>query len=166
VRFQKYILFLLFAIAQASAQSPVFRLGTGIGIPYGGLGGNAELGIEYASVVAGLGYPILGLGWSVGGKVYAASADKTWRPHATVVYGTTVLYELKDANSGSVVEKGAVNGMAYYLGVDQDVARPGGSIFTYGIGYITHGSLPAGLKESDIGIPVKIIFGWNYQFRK
>jgi len=159
-------LWTLFLAAPLLAQSPAFKLGAGIGVPYGVMGGNAEFGFGYISVMGGYGYALYASGWSVGGRVYAMPADKVWRPHLTVVYGTTVMYQLKDINSGSVVEKGAINGAALYIGVDQDVSRPGGAIWTYGIGYITHESLPAGLKEDDVGIPIKILFGWNYRFGK
>ena len=159
---------LFFAVAlfvsSSLAQHPSLKLGVGIGIPYGVIGGNAEIGMSYVAVLGGFGYGLFAPGWSAGGRVYAAAPDKTWRPHATVVYGTTVVYQLKNAVGGAVVEEGALNGMGFYLGVDQDVSRPGGSIWTYGIGFITHESLPAGLKESDVGIPIKIMVGWNYRF--
>ncbi len=156
----------LFCCGMLLASSPVFsqevfaKLGAGIGVPYGIIGAGAELGIPYVSIVGGIGTAVYGPGWSVGGRLYALPSSATWRPHLTVVYGTTTYYKI----TGDVQGSGTLRGFGYYIGVDEDIARPGGAIMTYGIGYLTHESLPGGLTETDKGIPIKIMLAWNYRF--
>ena len=151
----------LLVSSPALAHNTFVKLGAGLGIPYGGFGAAAEIGTSYVSVLGGVGSLVYGPGWSVGGRVYALPPEKVWRPHATVVYGATTFYKI----TGAYETNGILKGFGIYLGVDQDIGRPGGSVMTYGLGYVTHESLPAGLTESKaLGSPVKILLGWNYRF--
>jgi len=147
------------------------KIGIGFGIPYGVLGFGGEIGAQYFSVVGGIGTMsvISDPGWSIGGRVYVLNSTHRFRPHLTVVYGTTVAYSI----SGAVVASGALNGMGIFLGGDHDIGKIGGFVLTYGIGYITHEDFPQSVKDAlaqtgnslpDVGTPVKICVGINYRF--
>jgi hypothetical protein len=154
------------------AQDLIVKAGAGLGIPYGILGVGAEVGMPYISVLGGVGTAINGTGWSVGARAYVLPPGNYWRPHATLVYGTTATYDITVINGSVTTDNtGVLKGLGIYLGVDQDIGRPGGSVMTYGVGYITHESLPAGVippgySESDVdyGWPIKLMVAWNWQF--
>jgi len=66
-------------------------IGAGLGIPYGILGLNLDLNlIEYLTLSAGIGTTLFSdkPGYSIGGRLYLASAEKTWRPRISAFYGT------------------------------------------------------------------------------
>ncbi len=155
--------------ANPPAPAVLGKVGLGMGIPYGGFGLGGEVGSQHFSILGGIGTLIFGSGWSIGGRAYALSSDHTWRPHFTLVYGTTVVYSI----TGAYEAEGTLKGVAGYVGVDQDIGNIGGFGATYSIGLISHGDLPNDVKdnlerynseEPDFGSPVKINVGLNYRF--
>ena len=165
-----------FSISAQSTESatlaPVLgKIGIGLGVSYGVIGAGAEIGTQYIAVVGGVGTlaVISGGGWGIGGRAYFLNSTHKWRPHLTIIYGTTALYSI----SGAVEAEGALKGMGIYLGVDQDVGKIGGFSFTYGLGFITHEDIPqdvtnrvsaAGGSLPSFGAPIKIMVGCNYRF--
>jgi len=130
------------------------KLGLGLGVPYGGVGAGLDLGIPYVSVLGGLGTTVFGgMGWSGGLRVFFMDRTRKFRPHFSVVYGTTTV--VMDGSAGYTLK-----GFGFYGGVDHDVGSPGGFVLTYGLGLITHEAAPQGL---ETGTPVKVLFGVNYQ---
>jgi hypothetical protein len=76
-------------VAPAMAQEAEHVLGFGLGIPYGVLGANYEIGLnEYVAGTVGLGLAIEGLGWFAGGRLYYPASDK-FRARLTAGYGVT-----------------------------------------------------------------------------
>ncbi len=70
-----------FATIALGAESDNVTGGPGLGIPYGIIGGNLEVGfLDYFAVCAGLGLSPEGLGWCIGGRIYLAGSDSRVRP--------------------------------------------------------------------------------------
>ena len=84
----------LFAASMAQAQtSSPYRLGVGLGVPYGGIGVAAEMqGSSQLAPTAGVGV-LAGLGWNVGAHYYLkpSAGDKHEGIRATVLFGTCAL---------------------------------------------------------------------------
>ena len=133
------------------------QIGVGLGIPYGVLGVGVDVGVPHFSFVGGIGTTIFGgAGWAVGGRVYFFDRTRRFRPHVTVVYGTTaVVTDLFDTGY-------TLKGVAFYGGLDHDIGPPGGLTLTYGIGGFTHEALPPNVTDS--GANVGALFGINYRF--
>jgi len=94
------------------------KAGFGLGLPYGtpllGLGAELDLG-KYVSVLGGVGVGSYRSPWAYGARISFAPTEKKWRPHLTYMRWT--------------------EGNGYYAGVDHDVRKPGGFVWTYGLGY-------------------------------
>lgn len=88
----------LFAASMAQAQtlSP-YRLGVGLGVPYGGVGLNAEMqGNNQLAPTIGVGSMLgAGLGWSLGAHYYLkpSEGDKHKGSRITLLFGTNALAE-------------------------------------------------------------------------
>ena len=94
------VLMLLVAVCAAYAQEPApYRIGVGLGIPYGVVGVNAEMNTDAKIVpTLGLGYAF-GVGWFAGGRYYLNDRmeGKHEGPRFTLGYGvTTVLLNWDD----------------------------------------------------------------------
>jgi hypothetical protein len=148
--------------------APWAKVGLGSGIPYGGLGLGAEAGVSRLAIVGGAGALAREAGWSAGGRVYVLSPARSWRPHATLVYGTTLSYKIRiyDRHEERVIEvrEGTLLGLGMYLGADNRLFHRGGLVLTYGLGYLTHGELPAELRPKDVGSPLKVLLGLGWRF--
>lgn len=69
-------------------------IGGGIGLPYGGIGANYELGInDYFAPIVGLGLLPEDIGWNVGARLYYPGRDAKFRGRLTALYGTNTLLE-------------------------------------------------------------------------
>ena len=81
------------ACMPAIAQSP-YRLGVGLGVPYGGIGMNVEMqGSSQLAPTAGIGSMVLGgtgLGWNVGTRYYLkpSAGEKHRGSRITLLFGT------------------------------------------------------------------------------
>jgi hypothetical protein len=104
------MLFVCCITIPAFAEEPVppaqfnhYRVGAGIGIPYGGFGVNAEYRINsYASVNAGLGYVHHeGPGWAIGGALYPLKNDETFNPRISGSFGRVATVEWTNIYTGS-----------------------------------------------------------------
>jgi hypothetical protein len=149
-------------------------------MPYGLLGLGAEVGTQYFALVGGIGTAILaGPGWSVGGRVYFLNSTHRFRPHVTVVYGSTKGYDIRIDSwvNGTQVSSqeytGTVSGVGILIGGDHDIGKIGGLILTYGIGYVTFGDYSQDVKDaykthgespSDLGSHFTFNIGINYRF--
>lgn len=139
----------------------VGSVGFGLGVPYGVLGGAVTLGFDYLAIIAGVGTTVVaGAGYGLGVRAYFLDSGHKVRPHFTAVWGTTAAYQI----TGSVNLTGVLNGFGFYAGLDHDIGAPGDWYATYGLGYITHESLPYGLTASDVGTPIKAMFSMGYRF--
>jgi hypothetical protein len=149
----------------------VGKIGLGLGVPYGVLGVNAEIGTQYISLVGGMGTAMVvsDPGWGIGARAYFLNASHKWRPNITVVYGTTTMYLI----TGDVEASGVLTGVGTYFSVDHDVGKRNGFVFTYGLGFITHGEIPQDVKDKvsamgntlpSFGSPLKVMVGFNYRF--
>jgi hypothetical protein len=139
----------------------VGSVGFGLGVPYGVLGGAVTLGFDYLAIIAGVGTTVVaGAGYGIGARLYFLDSGYKVRPHFTAVWGTTAAYQI----TGAYDMSGVLTGYGFYAGVDHDFGVPGDWYATYGLGYITHGSLPAGLTASDVGTPIKAMFSIGYRF--
>jgi hypothetical protein len=155
-----------------SHPSVLGKVGLGFGIPYGWIGAGFEFGTQYVSVVGGIGSTIIisGVGWSVGGRGYFLNSTHKFRPHVTVLYGPTVVYDIQVIPIFKKV--GTLSGVSVYLGGDHDVGKIGGFVFTYALGFITHSDFPKDVQDAvhatgsnlpSFGSPVKVCVGFNYR---
>ncbi|MFO8145055.1 MAG: hypothetical protein R6T89_04950 [Candidatus Syntrophosphaera sp.] len=91
------VVFLLVAVlccgqdAEIDLVSPVSNsgsLGLGFGLPYGGLGFNADVYVfDPVALTVGIGSFGYTAGYEVGAKYFHGSPEKTWRPQAVLLYG-------------------------------------------------------------------------------
>lgn len=134
LRALKIILLLLFLMAglvdMVFAKSKIkdYDYGIGIGIPYGGLGGNVEIGRDYLFTV-GLGLvPFTDastkntqMGWSTGLRFYIKkSLDKSLRWRVSLLYGTVGYTERVTTNTvtgGTTNEYNLQTGFAPAVGL-------------------------------------------------
>lgn len=77
-------------------ESNKLSIGLGLGVPYGGLGGNFEVERNRFAISGGLGYDLAGLGWAVGVKAYLNELTKTFRLRASCFYGITSVVKNND----------------------------------------------------------------------
>jgi len=80
-----------------------FRIGAGLGIPYGGFGVNTEYRInKYSSISAGLGYKNhVGPGWAVGAALYPLKNDETFNPRLSGYFGRVDTIKWTNNSTGS-----------------------------------------------------------------
>lgn len=153
------------------------KLGLGAGVPFGTIGGGLELGHEFVTATAGVGTTVsAGTGWAVGARAYFMGYQHKWRPFVQGVYGVAATYDVQiigGPGSGSYV--GTLQGGGGYVGVDHDVGKPGGFVFSYAVGYLTHAGLPqavtaalaAGAHASpEFGLPIKFLLSFNYDLAR
>jgi hypothetical protein len=89
-------LFLLTLCFTAPAQSREIEhcFGYGIGLPYGGVGGNYEAGIsDYFAPLIAIGFLPDNIGWNLGARLYYPGRDAKFRGRLTALYGTNTLVE-------------------------------------------------------------------------
>lgn len=89
-------------------------VGAGIGVAYGVIGINGEYAIhDYVSLSAGVGTTIIaGVGYAVGGRIYAKPLGEKWRPRLSAHYGTNSIIDI----SGAVEIQKKYNGLAIGAG--------------------------------------------------
>jgi hypothetical protein len=161
-------------------------MGTGIGIPYGIIGINAEYEfVNHFSVGAGLGYAITGssstasdifLGYSIGVRAYALPPRYIFRPRVGLFYGTNGLLQVTttyigsyySSSSSSTVHTGfnASAGLSFRftrggrIGVDLDVLYQLSSTINDKIDELKK----AGYTLSDEPSKVGVSLGFRYFF--
>lgn len=80
--------------ASASEGSLEQSVGFGLGLPYGGVGVNYELGVnDYFAPTLGVGLLPDNLGWNLGVRLYYPGRDSKLRGRLTALYGTNTLIE-------------------------------------------------------------------------
>lgn len=112
------------------------KLGAGSGLPYGvlvGVGGEIEL-FDRIGVLAGVGAASSKSPVAYGARVYFEHATSRWRPNVSLLHWT--------------------EGNGLYVGVDQDVGRPGAFIVSYGLGF---GAVNL---EGHVGMALGIGYRW------
>lgn len=131
--------------------------GLGIGLPYGGLGGNVEAVVnKYLSLSLGLGYMggSAGPGWAGGVKVYPLGRDMTISPRLSAYYGTVAILERsdghKDLDTGMVYGIGAHWRTNPNIGIDADVL------------YVDY-DLPPGFVSKEGG-DIALTIGYTFYF--
>lgn len=76
-------------------------LGAGVGMDYGGIGGNlAYFPHKNIGLFAGVGYDLLGVGYNIGGKVRLVSEEKTTyvMPFVLAMYGYNAVIKVSNAD--------------------------------------------------------------------
>lgn len=87
-------LFTVFISSPAQSIELEHVVGGGIGLPYGGIGANYELGInDYFAPVVGLGLFPENIGWNAGARLYYPGRDAKFRGRLTALYGTNTVLE-------------------------------------------------------------------------
>lgn len=146
------ILLVSLAVPALSAEDKQFRVGAGAGVPYGGIGVNAEYRInEYASVGAGLGYcKYEAPGWALGAMFYPLKNTNTFNPRLTGYFGRLGTVEWSDGRHEGYLG-GALGGgfewrMNKQLSLDFDV-------------FYLAKDLPSGVESNnEVGLSIGIGF--------
>lgn len=82
-------LLIFFCVSTTTLGASTVSFGPGLGIPYGIIGGNLEVGFfEYFGICAGVGISPEGIGSAIGGRIYLAGADTRVRPRLGYYRGT------------------------------------------------------------------------------
>ena len=90
------ILFVMCSLLSTSAYSQDMEnvIGLGLGLPYGVLGLNYELGIhDYIAPTVGVGFALSEFAWNAGVRAYYPGRDASFRGRATVLYGTNSIID-------------------------------------------------------------------------
>lgn len=138
---------------------PDFRLGAGIGIPYGGVGVNLETAlVKYVAVAVGLGLNKTGAGWSLGARLYPFGREVRLSPRIAAYHGIIGIIE----KPGS--EDAKKSGNAYGAGFDWNLNRGALSrkdSIDFEVLYVEY-DIPPGyeLKGEDI----KFSIGYRFRF--
>jgi hypothetical protein len=108
-----------------------FSLGAGIGIPFGVFGLGCEVNpvigsrpdslLNYFSLNVGLGTTFIGVGYSLGFRLYPLGRDRAWAPKASLMYGTVSIVNWEYAYRGFSVGGGVVHRLSKKTSVDADV---------------------------------------------
>lgn len=108
-----------------------FSLGAGIGIPFGVFGLSCEVNpvigskpdslLHYFSLNLGLGTTFIGVGYSLGFRVYPLGRDRAWAPKASLMYGTVTIVNWEYAYRGFSLGAGVVRRLSKKTSVDADV---------------------------------------------
>ena len=108
-----------------------FSLGAGIGIPFGVFGLSCEVNpvigsspdslLNSFSLNIGLGTTFIGVGYSLGFRLYPLGRDRVWAPKASLMYGTVSIVNWEYAYRGFSVGAGVVHRLSKKTSVDADV---------------------------------------------
>jgi hypothetical protein len=108
-----------------------FSLGAGIGIPFGVFGFSCEVNpvigsrpdslLNYFSLNLGLGTTFIGVGYSLGFRLYPLGRDRAWAPKASLMYGTVSIVNWEYAYRGFSAGAGIVHRLNKKTSVDADV---------------------------------------------
>ncbi|CAG1065348.1 hypothetical protein BAC1_00929 [uncultured bacterium] len=92
-----------------AAFEPRITFGIGVGVPFGGIGGNVEAMLNrYFSVSLGMGIAAGNLGWAGGIKAYPIGSDQKVSPRLSAYYGTVAVLDFGDHEE---VDEGAAYGV-------------------------------------------------------
>lgn len=148
------VLFLVAAVAAPAVaeqsttivQPNSYRIGAGVGIPYGGIGVNGEYRVNpYSSLSAGLGYVKHdGPGLALGAMLYPLRNDKTFNPRLAGFVGRTATLERTDAFNRKSFE--AINGGTLGGGLEWRIDKK--FSIDFDISYVFH-DLPQGVTKKD-----------------
>ncbi len=130
--------------------------GTGIGLPYGGLGVNYELGVcDYFAPVIGLGIIPDNVGWNAGARLYYPGREAKLRARLTALYGTNAVIEREYSSEDYDAETGLSGG----IGINWRFARHWA--FDADL-FVVDQDIPNGYKEegSDVKISLGCSFRW------
>jgi hypothetical protein len=128
--------------------------GLGLGLPYGGLGVNYELGVnDYFAPTLGLGYLPDNIGWNAGVRFYYPGRDARFRGRLTALYGTNVI--LKKTIAGNT-DYDTQTGMSGGLGFNWRF----GDYWSFAVDlFVVENDVPAGYEEK--GSEVKFTLGFS-----
>lgn len=132
-------------------------IGIGLGLPYGGIGVNYELGLtDYFAPTFGFGYVPDNVGWNVGARLYYPDRNAKIRGRATILYGTNVLLE-KRSWFGGEEEYETDEGISAGLGFNWRYSQ--GWAFDADVFYTDY-EIPQGYEEK-VGSEVKLSLGFS-----
>lgn len=88
------------ASAQETAQKERSSIAIGLGVPYGVLGVNVDIGVApRLALSGGVGTTVLaGMGYNFGAKYFLASQESSFRPLVGAYYGTNALAEVQSTS--------------------------------------------------------------------
>jgi opacity protein-like surface antigen len=93
-------------------------IGVGLGLSYGGIGANYELGLnDYVALTVGAGFMGDAFGYNGGLRLYVPGQDAAFRVRASVLYGANAVYG-EDAS-----KDGTLTGLSAGLGAEWWFAR-------------------------------------------
>ncbi len=154
------IFLLIFAGSSFSANANSIEnvFGVGIGLPYGGLGFNYEIGLtDYLAPTVGIGYLPDNLGWNAGIRLYYPGRDHNFRGRITALYGTNTLIE--DRFFGFDDEYDTETGFSGGIGFNW---RFGNQWAFDGDLFVSDSDVPFGYEEK--GSEVLASLGFNYRW--
>lgn len=129
-----------------------FRIGAGVGIPYGGIGVNTEYRVnKYSSLSAGLGYAEHdGPGWAIGTMLYPLKNDKTFNPRLAGYFGRVSTIHWNDTVHGNRFEgrNGGILGGGFEWRVQKQLS------FDFDLFYIFKDLPPGFTSNRDVGASV------------
>lgn len=101
-----------------SEEPPYNSIASGVGVPFGGIGGNLELRIvPGVRVAAGLGTMVgAGLGWSFGLRYYPVRSFSRVSPRLSVYYGTNSVLKVMNPNATARADFETYNGLTFGVG--------------------------------------------------
>lgn len=171
-------------LASKETSSTIIKFGAGTGAAFGGwYGVNAEAGIAYVSLLAGVGmtFPNNAVNpsgdissngkpaWQTGLRVYLAGPAAKFRPALSVFYGPVYRYYV--ALSDTTYD-GMLMCVTPVLSCEHDIGKPGGIVLTYGIGPVLHKSIPERAENAISSasgkqtlVTLSLNLGINYQLR-
>ncbi len=118
---------------EVSEEPPHNSIASGVGVPFGGIGGNLELRIvPGVRVAAGLGTMVgAGVGWSFGLRYYPIRSFSRVSPRLSVYYGTNSVLKVMNPNATARADFEAYNGLTFGVGTEVYL----GSRRTHGIDF-------------------------------
>jgi hypothetical protein len=135
----------------ALAMKPEHVVGLGLGLPYGGVGVNYELGLnEWFAPTGGLGYYDDDTRWNVGGRFYYPGQTAKLRGRVTLLYGTNATL-----NNSFTGEKKALEGFSAGVGVDWRYSSHWAYSFDV---FVADPDVPAGANRENNGIVIALGF--------
>ncbi len=144
-------------LSPAQAEENLNKVGLGLGIPYGLLGANAELGLHpNLALTGGVGITPGGLGWAVGARAYGPKLGSI-RPRLTALHGVVAILETQYWYGDSDYE--TITGNAIGIGLEWESTTD--TFIELDI-LSTDADVPAGATQE--GGDTKISIGYGVKF--
>lgn len=138
-------------------------LGLGYGIPYGGLGLNADyLFLDNVALTVGFGAFQYSAGYAIGGKVFFRGPDKALRPQLLMVYGVNGI-----VTKGAAVEVAsneAYTGVTAGVGAQYMLGKSKRHGFDADLIYVLSSGVFKRCDELNLQRPGRLAFSFGYRY--